>query len=164
MYKFPSKPNLEQYWRCDNMIIKTKLWAKMPKSTKACYVPIAIHCNNKGRCFPSARRIAIQAGIDQKTARGGINKGWPLIKSERYHTQNKNTGKRYQLEICPDEKGRCFSIDKWLVETGIWSQLNPGSKALYIAMKGLAFFGKEGAELYSILEDLDYGDYIVSER
>lgn len=153
MYIFPDEPKTKIFFKCDKNIVFGGKWAALTGATKSVYVPIAVHTNRQGSCFPSERTLAIQTGRTRKTIRLGIKKGWPLFSFKRYKTRNGNRGKSYKLNLCPEDR-RYFPIYKWVVEGGYWSKLTPGAHALYPVMMALSYLD---SDLYSGLEDLDYG-------
>ena len=62
----------EIFFKWDKSLIESKKWAALPKAAKSIFPVIAVHCNAKGECNPSQRKIADLSGRTEKTVSEGI--------------------------------------------------------------------------------------------
>ena len=162
MYKFKDKINYTNFFRFNKVLVKGRLWAKLPQASKSVYPVIVVHCNAKGKAFPGQRTIAILSGRTEKTVGEGIKGLEEFSGFKAYKVMGRGRWSyNYKINVTPDEKGRSFALYKCLFESGYWSQLSPCAHSLYIVMRTFAFFD---GELYCLLEDLDeYEGYRVDE-
>jgi len=154
MYTFKEKLNCGNFFRFDKMIIRKKIWAKLPTASKTIYPVIGVHCNAEGVAFPSELTIAKLSGCTEKTVREGIKglMGLRGFHKERYITYRGQRAIKYRLNPLPVEKGRAFFFHKVIIEGGNWSQLTPTARALYPVLRLFSFHDYYE---YLIREDLD---------
>ncbi|MCH7519950.1 MAG: hypothetical protein IH964_13120 [Candidatus Dadabacteria bacterium] len=111
----------------------------------------------------SQKNIAIMAGISVNTVAKGIkdleerllNKE-PFLEKQKqkqgtrnYYVYRVNYNRKDDIE---NYKGEYFTFHKCIVESGVWADLKPRAKALYLSMRMSARFE---VELYTEVEDLD---------
>lgn len=159
MYKFKENLNNNNYFRFDKALVREKKWARLPLASKSIFPVIGVHCNAHGKAWPSQETIGSLAGCTAKTVREGINglKGLPGFKIDRYVTSRGHKGIKYYITLPPmDEKGRCFSFNKNIIEGGNWRQSKQSAQALYPVMRTFSFWDYE----YCIdEEDIDDTDF-----
>lgn len=112
----------------------------------------------------SQSNIATMAGVSINTAAKGIkdlerykfDEDTPILEK-----QKKTEGQRHfyvyrinfiRKDDIEESKGWYFIFHKCIIESGVWSDLTPRAKALYLSMRMNAHFD---VELYVDLEDLD---------
>lgn len=129
-------------------------WPQLSTAAKAVYPVIAVHANLKTRqCFISQEKIALLAGITEKTVRKGIEeleaKNWlrRVTKPSRIRKQ----ATTYLVTTPSHEKGEAFPFYKSIVTSGIWRGLTPTAKSLYPALREFSEF------IHEIHEELDEG-------
>ncbi len=125
----------------------------------------------------SQKNIAKMAGLSANTVSQGIKDLEKLyLGKERFLEKKKNTdGQRsfnsYKVSFIRKnnmKRGAYFIFHKCIVESGVWAELKPRAKALYISMRMKAYFVSdlyfdiepdfiyEGYELHEFIHSNDY--------
>ncbi|MEX0998796.1 MAG: hypothetical protein WD000_02380 [Thermodesulfobacteriota bacterium] len=118
----------------------------------------------------SQKNIASMAGIDVNTVRKGIKDlekksfiGEPFLEK---HKQTQGTRHFYvyavnfiRKDYIEEWEGEYFTFHKCIVDSGVWANLKPRAKALYLSMRMSAHFN---AMLYIEIEDLEL-DYATKD-
>jgi hypothetical protein len=141
-YQFKEEIDDVGFFRFDKRWIENKSWALLPMASKAILPVIGCHCDANGFAFPGERRIAILAGLSDKTLRKGIQglEGLPGFRSEPYVTSRLKNSKRFFLDLPPLERGRFFSFHKFILESGLWRELSAVAKAVYPVIRCYSWF------------------------
>ncbi|WP_419655431.1 hypothetical protein [Desulfosarcina variabilis] len=157
MYQFTEDSDFKARFWFKKEYIENMNWAMLPKRAQAVYPVICCHVNEKGIAFPSERTIAILSGVSDKHVRLGTRDldGFPGFSCEYYVTVRGKRGKRYPVSLPQENNRNAFPFHRYLLESGMWRELNPAARALYPVMRCYGYFDFEE---YADLEDLDYND------
>ena len=114
--------------------------------------------------------ISVKAGLSINTVQKALVE---LENNGLLERKKRNDGKRHyylykvfliRKDMIADYKKEYFTFNQSIIDSGVWSKLNPRSKVLYLAMRAKAQFDFE-----SIIEDIlldgtriDYDDLIKS--
>jgi hypothetical protein len=135
-------------------LIENKNWALLPKSSKAIFLVIACHANEKGIAFPSEQTIAILSGVSDKVVRQGVRdlEGFPNFRCYPYLTNRGKRSKKFHIKLSVQNRGHAFSFFRIAVEYGLWRKMTPSAKAIYPVMRCFGFFDHD---LYVSLEEAE---------
>ena len=131
--------NQTNFFKWDKGLIINKKWALLPKAAKSIFPAIAVHCNAKGKCYPTQKTIADLSGRTEKTVWAGI-KGlaeneFSELKVSKVKMQGMQwPGNHYYLKF---PSTNYFPFYKSLIDDGKWRQLKPSAQALYPVMRCL---------------------------
>jgi len=132
--------NTINFFFFNNLYIKNKKWAKLPKASKSIFPVIASFCNKDGIAFPGEKIISKLSGRTEKTIRSGIKKLEEGVFIQRYAQATSKPGQKYyiyKLDIKNEmiEKNEAFQFYKSLINSGIWAKLLPVSQSLYPVLR-----------------------------
>jgi hypothetical protein len=130
------------------LLIDEGHFAMWSKNAQSVYVTIATYINYKtGEGFPSIKTISRSAGYSENMVLKAIkelegyweNEDWPEIFSVKRKYRKTSTGhwvNQYQMHL-PRKNDRAgnFPIYRILLTSGVWANLLPTARALYIAAR-----------------------------
>ena len=135
---FKSVENWEQHFWFDKDIVRTGLWARLPRAAQAAFPVIAAHCDRHGTAFPSQWRIGAQCGRTERALHAPLKK---LVEQAGCVTRELKTTARgrqqywYRVTFPPRERGRSFPFHKAIIDGGNWRLLKPTAQALYPVLR-----------------------------
>lgn len=111
----------------------------------------------------SQKNISFYSGVSETTMRNAaipeLEEAGLLYKEEKikdgrkYYIYKVNFIRKPELET-NEQRGKAFYFYNCIVENGIWAELKPRAKVLYLALRAVA---KQDLELYSVIEGENYG-------
>jgi hypothetical protein len=143
------KSDWDRFFYFDNeLLLGEGHFAKWSKKAQSVYVTIATHINYKtSGGFPSIKTISWSAGYSESMVLEAIKEledywereNWPEIFSVNRRSLKTSTGHRvnqYHMYL-PRESGRAgnFPIYRILLTSGVWANLLPTARALYIGAR-----------------------------
>lgn len=157
--------NMEKHFYIMDQFIQ---WPDIPLSAIAIYPCLSSLANyhNSNWFQISEENLAKMSGLSKKTLISGIefllNGKFFIKKGEGYSLVNrefKNEGKRrfyvYNIPFVTNEINinwnEKFIFHTALIESGLWAELSPRAKALYLAIRSSAKFDKDS---YTVIEDV----------
>jgi len=143
IYQFSDRPNTKAFFWFEKRIVEEMTWAGLITAAKSIWPVIACHANQSGVAFPSERRIAILSGLSDKVVRKGIKdlEKSSLFKVKNYVTKRGKRSKRFIIKMQKGKnRGRSFPFHRYILESGIWRELKPTAKALYISIRCFSYF------------------------
>jgi len=155
MYQFEEHVNQHQFFWWDKKLIENLNWSLLPISSKAVFPVIACHVNKEGKAFPSEERIAIMAGVSEKTVRIGIRalENFSGFTYDYYVTKRGKRAKKFTVKLpLSNKRGSAFPFYKFILDAGLWHEMKPAAQALYPVMRYFGFFD---LNLYAELENLE---------
>jgi len=119
-----------------------RIWKNWPKTTKAIVPVIMKHSDACGYSFPSQTRIAIYAGITEKSVRKGLNglQNFQDFGIKKEITRRGRIMNKYWFKPASrDEKGAVF-ISHAFFNGANWARLTPSAKAIYPVLKCFCYW------------------------
>lgn len=151
---FPDDIREELFIRIKGSYFQDKTWKNWPKATKAIVPVIMKHSNASGHSFPSQTRIAIYAGITEKSVRQGFSglQNFPDFGIKRVFNRRGWMKNKYWFKpATKNEKGAVF-ISHAFFNGANWALLTPTAKAIYPVLKYFHFWD---FDLYQEYEEMD---------
>ena len=155
MYYFTEKYDPEQVFWFDKVLIKMGIWSNTPKALKAVLIPVLAHCDAKGVAYPGTLRVAILSGLCTKQAGKGLSqlKHFPGVIVVQKWTCHGKKSRKFTIKL-PKENG--FPIYTSLLHSGIWHNLIPTAKALYIVFRCYGGLPGDLLDMYADIEEIDF--------
>jgi len=139
---FPHDLRGELFIRIRGSYFEEMIWKSWPKATKAIVPVIMKHSDASGYSFPSQTRIAIYAGITEKSVREGLN-GLRIFQDfgiKKEITRRGRIMNKYWFKPASrDEKGAVF-ISHAFFNGANWARLTPSAKAIYPVLKYFCYW------------------------
>jgi len=170
-YKFPPKEhiNTNKHFYFFKLLVSDY---NLSKSALAVYPVLCLKADFKDDNWfqMPQEEISVKAGLSINTVQKALVE---LENNELLERKKRNEGKRHyylykvlfiRKDMITDYEKEYFTFNQSIIDSGVWSKLNPRSKVLYLAMRVKAQFDFE-----SIFDDvpfdgtrIDYDDLIKS--
>jgi len=164
---FPDDIREELFIRIKGSYFQDKTWKSWPKATKAIVPVIMKHSNASGHSFPSQTRIAIYAGITEKSVREGLNglQNFPDFGIKRVFNRRGWMKNKYWFKPATKNEREVVFISHAFFNGGNWALLSPSAKAIYPVLKYFCYWEYDLYQEYEeIYEDPSMYDEVYRDR
>ncbi len=141
MFQFQSPLDGDLFFRINKRLIDSYSLANLSNSAKAVYPVLGFFANGSNECYPNITTISAVSGLSKNTANKGVKdlESSGLLEIKKKSLRGSVASSIYKMKIPLKGTGDIILWHKDIVNSGVWHELTPSAKNIYLAMRLSAY-------------------------